>query len=922
MLLTIFNLPDRTRYQDIKTLLKEKCGLTEFILDNLTGHTENSKQVTVGLPEEEDAALLMRKLNGHYHEGYHLRVEPVKKKVNNDDRYKNQVMSAFRMGNLQSNQQGAPGIPMNQFGMRQQPSLQQPALQQPYYQQAQVNMNYHPGYGQNNVQQNQPAPFSYGGGRTNNQNVFANYGHPQQMASQSSSQPMSRSYNDYNQEAPLGFGQLNTSDVWLPKNSQNSSGNAPARDSYSQQRSTRWAGSDKDTSRSRDPRSRDRDRNTFSNSFSRDSVEEMRRPPLDWRDRSDKQRASQRREPRDLPGHDRGSKHPPVVRRDLYKAPKAPQTFDKHVKNSFHPSNAPKNPQVPRPSRTRNRAKEIPKPQADVKPKANNKPKVENKQVKKESGPPAKRPREESTNSVKAEGNKFKIPKREENPDLIPARAATWRAQLASTLAKEILNDPNNKTDLDPELLLIELKTVIRSRLATLVGSEYDMRMQAMTNLYRSRYNAKSDKQLFKKLTANMKKLAECVGPLKAEEDGADPTPEQPVKESVEDDAVDVNPMSVEETIEEKTKEVDENAGKYKSLQDWEHVMGQLKPDVSKAIDDELDEMFNQVLEVFKDEPEEKHKNIQEQIKNSVINNLKHVLKVNFAKRYLNIQPIVMRIFATPRISKTKMAPALEAQGVTNLCKTSKCLIGTCGSYDDLDRLCAMEGLVVEGSTIVMKPYHLAGKKDKVDRAAIMAHRQAIADVFTRFAENLFAINTEESAPAEDNAASGDGGRDDATNEGLEQPTEPATTNVDLTENDSNSQSSHKSLNEQDSSTAAEVPIAVKEESDHEEASNGHVKDSNDQNENNNQEESNINPETDPTDSEQRIDLNATKIVEEIKPIETSEENQVNIKEEPLNQSIETIAVPELDEVKNEDEEYPGDDIDMDDLNEDDLEDW
>lgn len=69
------------RYQDIKTILTTKCGLNEFILDNLTAHTLKTKKVTVGLPEEEDAALVMRKINGHNFEGNFLVVELLKKRV-------------------------------------------------------------------------------------------------------------------------------------------------------------------------------------------------------------------------------------------------------------------------------------------------------------------------------------------------------------------------------------------------------------------------------------------------------------------------------------------------------------------------------------------------------------------------------------------------------------------------------------------------------------------------------------------------------------------------------------------------------------------------------------------------------------------------------------------------------------------------
>lgn len=80
MLLTIYNLPSSTRYTDVKALIQSNCGLSEVILDNLVNDVNNTKKVTVGLPEEEDAAILTRKINGMMVEGKILYVEALKKK--------------------------------------------------------------------------------------------------------------------------------------------------------------------------------------------------------------------------------------------------------------------------------------------------------------------------------------------------------------------------------------------------------------------------------------------------------------------------------------------------------------------------------------------------------------------------------------------------------------------------------------------------------------------------------------------------------------------------------------------------------------------------------------------------------------------------------------------------------------------------
>ncbi|XP_048000115.1 uncharacterized protein LOC125237173 [Leguminivora glycinivorella] len=74
MLLTIHNLPSSTRYADVKSLLKDKCGLTEVIVDNLVNEGK-SKKVTVGLATEDDGAFVVRKLNGLLINGQQLYIE-------------------------------------------------------------------------------------------------------------------------------------------------------------------------------------------------------------------------------------------------------------------------------------------------------------------------------------------------------------------------------------------------------------------------------------------------------------------------------------------------------------------------------------------------------------------------------------------------------------------------------------------------------------------------------------------------------------------------------------------------------------------------------------------------------------------------------------------------------------------------------
>lgn len=67
------------RYADIKDLLRDKCGFTDLILDNLTNDGKG-KRVTVGLADENDANLLIARLHGYFLNGSQLYVEDVRKK--------------------------------------------------------------------------------------------------------------------------------------------------------------------------------------------------------------------------------------------------------------------------------------------------------------------------------------------------------------------------------------------------------------------------------------------------------------------------------------------------------------------------------------------------------------------------------------------------------------------------------------------------------------------------------------------------------------------------------------------------------------------------------------------------------------------------------------------------------------------------
>ncbi|XP_039761504.1 uncharacterized protein LOC120634784 isoform X2 [Pararge aegeria] len=87
MLLVIHNLPQNMRFFDVKSLIQDECGFDEVILDNLTDEGD-TKRVTVGLADEGDAAILVRKINGLYLGGRKLFVEDVRQKKSCEQPYR------------------------------------------------------------------------------------------------------------------------------------------------------------------------------------------------------------------------------------------------------------------------------------------------------------------------------------------------------------------------------------------------------------------------------------------------------------------------------------------------------------------------------------------------------------------------------------------------------------------------------------------------------------------------------------------------------------------------------------------------------------------------------------------------------------------------------------------------------------------
>ncbi|CAK1549175.1 unnamed protein product [Leptosia nina] len=77
MLLILHNLPKTITSTYIKEFLRRQCGMDQFILDKLEDENSLSKRVTIGVAEETDAAILVRKVNGFNLFGHQLYIEVI-----------------------------------------------------------------------------------------------------------------------------------------------------------------------------------------------------------------------------------------------------------------------------------------------------------------------------------------------------------------------------------------------------------------------------------------------------------------------------------------------------------------------------------------------------------------------------------------------------------------------------------------------------------------------------------------------------------------------------------------------------------------------------------------------------------------------------------------------------------------------------
>lgn len=86
MMITILGFPPKTKYQDVKILIKQECNISDFILDNLVNDSTavGTKKVRIGLTDNAEGYKVMKCLDGYRMPGnYILKAMPVGKTATN-----------------------------------------------------------------------------------------------------------------------------------------------------------------------------------------------------------------------------------------------------------------------------------------------------------------------------------------------------------------------------------------------------------------------------------------------------------------------------------------------------------------------------------------------------------------------------------------------------------------------------------------------------------------------------------------------------------------------------------------------------------------------------------------------------------------------------------------------------------------------
>ncbi|XP_013178497.1 PREDICTED: uncharacterized protein LOC106125742 isoform X2 [Papilio xuthus] len=135
MMLTMHGLPPKTKYNEIKTLIKEKCNITDFILGTLGVDEDRTKNIRIGVASDREGDVIMKYLDGYRYSGHVLRIVPIGKPANETpqvNQWCNQQPESNYANPMNPGQQGVWPVQTNQQWSNTQPIQQQVPVQNNY----------------------------------------------------------------------------------------------------------------------------------------------------------------------------------------------------------------------------------------------------------------------------------------------------------------------------------------------------------------------------------------------------------------------------------------------------------------------------------------------------------------------------------------------------------------------------------------------------------------------------------------------------------------------------------------------------------------------------------------------------------------------------------------------------------------------
>ncbi|XP_072933938.1 uncharacterized protein [Epargyreus clarus] len=753
MLLVIRNLPSNTRYTDVKTLLKEKCGLTELIVDNLVAEG-NSKKVTVGLADERDAGLVLRNINGLYIGNQQVYVEDVRQKKTPNQPY-----------------QSAP-VPANQYDQYQQ--YAQPQYDQSYFTQ------------QNQNQFNMP------------QAQVPSFGVPYYMTSQNPNV-------GNNQQAMVQYPVHQGSGGNVPYQRQNvfqgehDDGNREQSRSQTQsvdrgrERSSRW--NDSDRNRSGDRRGRDRSPHRDYDRYDTDQSYKNNRSQDSFQSGSNQGFAPQQSTRFDKPsdrsapwGQDRygdagfgepsqsfrSGNHSKVdmlsqmcgveqytQSRDSNNGrqnnvSKNKRSFDTSDRNKFSPQNKkfgtnqqynakkssggqhskyPLNNQQNKKNDYTNKSTGLQnKPQMQ-----GNWPRMQGNKPQKQQNKSFMQPNRPDFKPNKASQNRPENPKNKQKPPPTPERHEAWRVQASSLIATEILKNVGGKIFSKRDPVVLQLKACVRARLDVILGDDISVGLNSMLEKYREKYDVNEDQVFYKGVMAKVDKAQkeeykaeQKDNVIKKEVD----KPRSEIKPNVEAQEREKpkvnfaqagssepgkseapNFISTVQRLPKYPKSSKKLANEMKRAQKEEFInvslynLGAVR---EKALNDELDKVCEVYQRALMNPANEMEQSMCRFMREVAMEDMRRLLTLHIKKRVLNVGTnLSVRVYCQPKPPKRDaLDEYLKKFGVISLKKSAtkkNMFIATCGTYDNFDALCKQGSTVIDTLTISFKPLQIMG---------------------------------------------------------------------------------------------------------------------------------------------------------------------------------------------------------------------